>query len=192
MKILVQKRTQNLLPEIPSRIAVKLQSTQCAAVRDLLAVIPRPDHQEDLVVAGVLGFDRLIDGRGAVDVLLIPQTVDQHHGHRQWLCGQHLVDCLIAPKRIVTWMLEDLPPETHLFKSPSPSEFTGRSGLHEHVIVVKVAGPPFGFVLARCLLVVDIGHSLLTEGTMMEPIVAQPTIDHGVHRHGHADARDAG
>ena len=62
----------------------------------------------------------------------------------------------------------------------SPAE----TGVHEHVVVVEVAGPPLHGVVARAVLLVDVGHVLLAEGAVVEPVVAAPAVDHRVHRDG--------
>ena len=64
------------------------------------------------------------------------------------------------------------------------AEFAGGAGVHEHVVVVEVAGPPLHGVVARAVLLVDVGHVLLAEGAVVEPVVARPAIDHRVHRDG--------
>src|SRR5206468_59091 len=39
------------------------------------------------------------------------------------------------------------------------------------------------------ILIVDVGHHLLAEGAVVEPIVAHPAVDHRVHRHRHFERR---
>ena len=80
-------------------------------------------------------------------------------------------------------------PEAHLLEPVFTSEFAGRSCLHEHVVVIKVAGPPLDIILTRCLLFIDVRHTLFAEGAIVEPIVAHPAVDHGVHRHGNLERR---
>ena len=67
---------------------------------------------------------------------------------------------------------------------PAP-QLAGRSALQVQVVVVVVAGPPLRVVLARRFLLVDVGHHLLPERAVVEPVVAHPAVDHRVHRHGH-------
>ena len=151
--------------------------------------MPRAHHEKHLVVVRVLRLDRLVDGDGAVDVLLIPQTVHEHHRHLQRLRREDLVHRLVAPERVVSRMLEDLPPEADLFEPATPSELAGRSGLHEHVVVVEVARPPLDVVRCasppgrRCT------HALLAERAVVEPVVAHPAVDHRIHRHRHLQRR---
>src|ERR1022692_4518519 len=44
-------------------------------------------------------------------------------------------------------------------------------------------GPPFFFRPACGFLIVDVVHVLFAEGAVVEPVVAHPAIDHGIHRH---------
>ena len=151
--------------------------------------MPRAHHQKHLVVVGVLRLDRLVDGDGAVDVLLIPEAVDQHHRNGQRLRGELLVDRLIAPEGVVGRMLENLAPEADLLEAAPASQLARRSRLHEHVVVVEVAGPPFLIVGARARLLVDVRHVLLAERAVVEPVVAHPAVHHRVHRHRHLERR---
>src|SRR5262245_54510604 len=109
--------------------------------------------------------------------------MDQHHRHFQWLICKYFVDRLIPPVCVVTRMLENLSPEANLFKPTQTTELTCGNGFHEHVVVVVVTCPPFYFVRACSLLIVNVAHSLLAEGAVMKPIVAHPSIDHRVHWH---------
>ena len=145
--------------------------------------MPGTHHEKYFVVAGVLWLDRVIDRDRPVDIFLIPKAVDEHHGHLQGLGRQNLVHRLIAPERIVARVLENLAPETDLFEAAAFAELAGRSGRHEHVVVVEVGRPPFGLRPARGFLVVDVRHVLLAERTVVEPVVAHPAIDHRIHRH---------
>src|SRR5207302_6000064 len=72
LQILSEKRRQDLLAEIERGVAAELDGPQRAAVADHLAMMPRADDEEDLVVRDILRLDRLVDGRGAVDVFLVP------------------------------------------------------------------------------------------------------------------------
>ena len=186
---MVEERPEHLLPEPERRVGLEPERAEHAAVLDLLAVIPGAQHQEDAVVGGVLGLDRLVDGDGAVDVLLVPQAPDQHRRHRERLAGQNLVHRLVPPERIVARMRQDLAPEADLLEPALPAQLARRSRLHEHVVVVEVAGPPLGFIRAGRLLLVDVGHVLLTEGAVVEPVVPHPAVHHGVHRHRHLEGR---
>ena len=58
------------------------------------------------------------------------------------------------------------------------------TALHEHVVVVEVAGPPLHGVVSRAVLLVDVGHVLFAEGAVVEPVVSAPAVDHRVHRDG--------
>src|SRR2546426_9458380 len=111
--------------------------------------MPRSHNEEHFVVVRVLGLNCLVDGDVAVDILLVPETMDHHHRHLKRLCGQYLVYCLVAPERVVARMLEKLPPETNLFESAATAELAGGTRLHKHVVVVKVARPPPYVISAR-------------------------------------------
>ena len=74
--------------------------------------------------------------------------------------------------------------KAHLVESAAAAELAGAGGVHEHVVVVEVACPPAEVVGAGAILLVDVGHVLLAEGSVVEPVVAAPAIDHGVHGDG--------
>src|SRR5262245_16103847 len=101
-------------------------------------MIPRTDNQKHLVVVRVLWLDGFINGDWAVDILLVPQAMDEHDRHPKRLRRQDAIDGLVAPEAVVGRMFEELPPEPELFETAPPSELTRRDGLHEHVVVVKV------------------------------------------------------
>ena len=86
-------------------------------------------------------------------------------------------------------MLENLSPEADLLEPAAAPELAGRSGLHEHVVVVEVARPPFARRCARRRLLVDVRHVLLPERAVVKPVVAHPAIDHRIHRHRHLQRR---
>src|SRR3954466_15351183 len=90
-EVMVEEWAQDFAPEDERRVAVELQSAERASVPYLLPVMPGPEHEEDLVVVRVLRLDGLVDGDGAVDVLLIPEAVDEHHRNLQGLRGENLV-----------------------------------------------------------------------------------------------------
>src|SRR6185295_1765284 len=105
LEVLVQERPQHLAPEPGRGVAAEPYGAQRAAVRDFLAVVPRSEDEEHLVVAGVLWLDRLVDGGRAVDVLLVPEAVDQHHRHLQGQRGQDLVHGLVTPEGVIARVL---------------------------------------------------------------------------------------
>ena len=121
-EVLVEERAQDLLAEVEGGVASESQRAERAAVPDLLAVIPRAHDQEHLVVGRVLGLERPVDGRCSVDVLLVPEAVDQHHRHAQRLRRQQPVDGLVTPEAVVARVLEELPPEAHLLQAAATSE----------------------------------------------------------------------
>src|SRR3954471_7192628 len=106
LQILVEEGAQDFAAEGERRVAVELQSTERASVPNLLSVMPRPEHEKDLVVLRVLRFDGLVDGDAAVYVLLIPKAVDEHHRNLQGLRGENLVNGLPLPEGVVRRMLK--------------------------------------------------------------------------------------
>src|ERR1051326_6683297 len=112
-----EKRPQDVLTKIERSIAVKIQRAKLAAVRDLLPVIPRSDGEKHSVIIRIFRLDPLVDRDGSVDVFLVPKTRDQHYRNFQRLFRQQLVNCLIAPKRIVRRMFKQLPPKPGLFQT---------------------------------------------------------------------------
>ena len=55
--MLIEERAQDLLPEVRGGVAAESQGSQSAAVVNGLAVVPRTQDEEDLVVGRVLGFE---------------------------------------------------------------------------------------------------------------------------------------
>jgi hypothetical protein len=49
------------------------------------------------------------------------------------------------------------------------------------VALLPAAGGPFVAVGAGAVLLVDVGHVLLAKSSVVEPVVAAPAVDHGVH-----------
>src|SRR5712691_7548531 len=121
---MIKKWTQDMLTKIKPGVAVKIQSAQLAAVSDFLAVMPWTHYQKHLVVGRVLRLDRLVNRDCPIDVFLVPKTMNQHHRYLQRFFRQQLVDCLLAPERIVTRMLKQLSPETSLFQSATLSQLS--------------------------------------------------------------------
>src|SRR5262245_62891335 len=63
----VEEGAQDLLAKIERGVAAEFQRAERTAVLNLLAVTPRPQHEEDLVVVGVPWLDRLVYSDVAVD-----------------------------------------------------------------------------------------------------------------------------
>lgn len=59
-QILVEKRPQNVLPEVVGRIRAEFQGAQRTAVADLLPVVPGAHHQKHLVVVRVFRLFSLL------------------------------------------------------------------------------------------------------------------------------------
>ena len=80
-------------------------------------------------------------------------------------------------------MLQQLSPETGLFQAATLTQLARGNCLHEHVIVVEIAAPPFVLVCARTILLINVRHVLLPERAVVKPVVAHPTVNHRIHRH---------
>ena len=189
LQILGEERRQDVAPELQRGVGVEADRAERAAVMDLLPVIPRAQHQEDLVVGRVLRLDRLVDRGRAVHVLLVPEAGDQHHRHGQRLRGQHLVHRLLLPEGVVGGMLQQLAPEAELLHAVPAAQLAGGAGRQVLVVVVVVGRPPLRRGIPRRLLVVDVGEVLLPEGAVVEPVVAAPAVHHRVHRDRHLERR---
>ena len=184
-----QERGQDLAAEEEGGVAIEAQRAERAPVGDLLAVVPRAEHQEHAVVVRVLGLEGLVDGDGAVDVLLVPQAVHEHHRDTERPRAQQLVHGLVAPEGVVGRVLQDLAPEAHLLQAVAAPHLPRRAGGQPLVVVVEMARPPLRLGVARGLLLPDVGHVLLPEGTVVEPVVAHPSVHHRVHGHGDLQRR---
>ncbi len=131
----------------------------------------------------VLGFDGAIDGQRSIDILLVPQPADQQDRHLQRLGAHHLVHGLLLPERVVGRMLRQLPPEADLVHAVGRPQIAGRAVMHKQVVFVVEGAVPMGGIVLGRILFVDVGDVLLTEGAVVEPVVAAPAVDHRVHRH---------
>src|ERR1043166_10305848 len=103
--------------------------------------MPGAEDEKDLVVVRVLRLDGAVDGGRAVDVLLIPEAVNEHDGNFQGLRSENLIHGLLAPPRVVGRGLKNLAPEADLLKPATPPEFARRAAPHEHVAVVEGRPP---------------------------------------------------
>ena len=186
-QIAIEKRPQHVLPEPGSRVAAKADRTQRRGVLNLLPVVPGAEHQKDLLVVDVERLDCLVDRDRTVDIFLVPQAVNEQNGHldpfRLEVRGQHLVHRLVAPESVVAGVFENLVPEAHLFQPMLLAQFARRPRGHELVVIVEVRDGPLGLIRTRGFLLPDVGHVLLAEGPVVEPVVAHPAIDHRVHGH---------
>ena len=106
-------------------VAAELDGADTAAVEALLMVEPRSQHQKQIRMIGVLRFECFVERNVAVNVLLVPQTVDQHHGDRDSLPSQDLIERLVLPKRIVRRMHHDLVGEADLIETVQPRHVAG-------------------------------------------------------------------
>src|SRR5438445_10476076 len=147
--------------------------------------MPWTHNQKYFVVICILRLDRLVNRDGAVNIFLIPQTVHEQDRDVPWPSGAYPIHRVIAPERVVHGMLQHLPPEADLLEPVTPSKLTCRTRFHVHVVIVKMIGPPLGLILARRLLLIYVSHVLLAEGAIVKPVIAHPTVHHGIHGYGH-------
>ena len=80
-QIVIEKGAQHVLAEPCAGVGAEANRAERGGVFDLLAVMPRAEDHEDLVVVGVERLDGLVDGGGAVDVFLVPEAVHQQDRH---------------------------------------------------------------------------------------------------------------
>src|SRR6266567_6870825 len=73
--------------------------------------------------------------------------------------------------------------------SGSVGELGHRARIHIQVVIVEMVGPPLGVVLARGLLLIDVWQVLLAECAVVEPVIAHPAVDHGIHGNGNFKCR---
>src|SRR5579859_221337 len=123
---MVEKRAKNFTAEVKPGIAVELQSTECAAIADLLSVVPRPYYQKNFIVVGIFGLDGLVNGDGAVNIFLVPEAVHQHDRNFERLRGKDFVHGLVAPESVIAGMVEDLAPEADLLQTVIEAKFDRR------------------------------------------------------------------
>ena len=104
--------------KIRCRIAAELDCTDAAAVQALLVVEPRTHDEKQLRrIGGVLRLQCLVERDIAVDVLLVPQAMDQHDRNGDALLGQYLVHGLVLPKSVVGRMLHEFHGKPYLLQT---------------------------------------------------------------------------
>ncbi len=192
-QIMVQERPQACCAEVQSRVAAEADLAQRAVRVDRLAVVPGAERQEEFAVRIRPGMQRLVDRERAVDVFLVPQAVHQHGRHGEFLRAEQLVHRLLLPESIVGRVLRQFAVEPDLVARRGWRPAHRRGRLEEGVVIVVMVGPPFLVVGARGFLFVDVVQAAeRAEGAAVEPVVADPAIDHRVHRHRDASAPGAG
>src|SRR5262245_32693731 len=108
---------------------------------------PWANRQKNFVIVFVFRFDRFINSECAINIFLIPKSVNQHHRNIQWLRCQNFIYSLIAPKCIITRMLQNFSPESNLLQTIKLSNVTG-GGIYERVVIIKMIRPPVDIVFA--------------------------------------------
>src|SRR5207248_9088492 len=88
LKVLCQKRPENILAEIHRCVVAEPEGSKVAAVANLLSVMPGTHHEKNLVIVCVFRLDCLVHRRRTVNVFLIPKTVYEHDGNLQRQCRQ--------------------------------------------------------------------------------------------------------
>ena len=131
----------------------------------------------------VAALDRFIDRRGAVNILLVPQAVDQQCRHGERTAREDPVDCLALPIFVIGRMLSQADPERQLLHAHRLAVSPGRAVAQEGIVIVVTGGKPVLVGLLARGLAVDVADHLLPEGAVVEPVVALPYVDHRVDRH---------
>ncbi len=184
LEVMREERAEHRAAPPFGGVLVPLDIAERLAVVDLLPVVPRAHRQIDHVPGGILGFQRTVHCGCTVDVLLVPQPVDEHHRHLERITAEHPVHRLRLPEGVVGRMRGKLAPETDLVEPMRLRKRARRPGAHRGVIFV-ISGPRERrrIVAGRDLLPDVIDPE--PERTVVEPVVAAPAIDHRIlgHRH---------
>ena len=183
LQIPVEERLQDVAAEGERGVAVEAERPERATVAVRAAVVPGTEHQEVSIVGRVFGLERGIACEGAVDILLVPETTDVQGRHGEGLAGEQPVDCLLLPVAVVGRVLGEAPPERQLLHAHLAAERARRPRGEEAGVVVVVAGPETEVVLLPRRLLVDIERHSLAERSVVEPVVADPAVDHRVDRY---------
>ncbi len=200
LEIGVEERDQHVLAEVAGGVALPLQRPQVFSRAVNLAMVPRP-HDQVVVARHALGLQRLPGVDGAVHVLLVPQALQPHGRHVRRMRRDDLVQRLALPEGVIGRVRRQVVPETQLFEAVGLGPIAGRDGVEEVLIVVG-AGPRHVLALAGLAgLAGEVVEVHLTEGAVVEPVVAHPAVDHRAfgggdlqrrvrveQRHGHGPA----
>ena len=188
-QVLVEERLQHVAAELQRGIAVPLQRTERRAVVVHLAVPPRAHDQVVAVVAGVARFHRLVAVDRAPHVLLVPQALQPHGRHLQRGFRHDLVQRLLLPESVVGRVLADFAPPRQLFEPGRARVVAGRAGAEEVAVVVTTCARDRHALATLGGLAGEITEVDLAEGTVVEPVVAHPAVDHRAFRCGHLQRR---
>ena len=69
--------------------------------------------------------------------------------------------------------------EADLLQSVSPRHLAGASRIEPSIVIVVMIAPPTDLAAARGFLIVSVGQAVLPKSTVVKPIIAAPTVDHG-------------
>jgi len=176
---------KNFLTEVEAGVASEMQCAEGARVFNFLAVVPRAENEEKLVVSRVFGLESFVESGSAIDIFLVPKAVHQHLWDTLRAVGRRgFCPSLAAATRSRSWDAREFSSRNLIAPCRADGRVRGGACAQIEVVIVVDTGPPFLFVLARGFLLVDVGHVLFAESSVVEPVVAHPTVDHGVHGHG--------
>ena len=173
----VEEGDQNVAAEVGGGVALPLQRPERVGAAVDLAVIPGAHHQVG-VGGAVRGAERVPGVDGAIHVLLVPQALQPHGGHGRGMGGDQPVQRLHLPEGVVGRVGSEAAPERELVEAVRLGVGAGGAGIEEGlVVVVGDAGDRIALALHAGLAgdVVEVG---LSEGAVVEPVVAHPAVDH--------------
>ena len=142
LEVVGEERGEDVLAEPGAGIGSEAEGAEGVGGLDLLAVVPGAHDDEDLVAVFIEGLDSAVDGWRAIDVLLIPEAVDEEDGDLHAFGGEVLLEDLvhgqIGPEAVIGGVGDDLAPEAELVHAALAAEFACGAG--EHVGVPVVGG----------------------------------------------------
>src|SRR5258708_16960885 len=124
-EVVIKRRPQNFPAEVEPGVAAELERAECAAITDLLTVMPRTNDQKHFVMIYIFRFDGFINGDCAVNIFLVPKAVHQHDRHFQRLGRQYFVHSLLAPESVIAGVRKQFLPKADLIQTTLAAEFAG-------------------------------------------------------------------
>ena len=116
-QVVIEKWPQQKLAKVFGGVAAKANLPDRTAVEPFLMVKPGADHQVYIRSIRLPRLERLVERDVAVDILLVPETVDQHDGHGDALFGENFIERLVSPEFIVRRMVHHLGRRTPLVRA---------------------------------------------------------------------------